>query len=358
MKKTIYLVALLFIVIQAQAQDSTKREKKLKIIPLPALFYTPETRLGYGTLVSGIFNLGDKATTRNSNGEVLAAYTLNKQVILRTRHNIFTADEKYVLNGEWSYFDFPILYYGIGNNTEKKFEENLDYKVLVFRERILKKIKEHLFAGLQYRYTKVYDLVFDPTYLLADKPLLEAQTGSNSGIGISTIYDSRDNVLNASKGLYAEFSTFFHGKYLGSDFNYSRLTFDVRKFWPLNEEDVLAAQFYAQLNSAGVPFREMAQLGGEMIMRGYYQGRFRDNQQMALQAEYRKQIISWVGLVAFGAVGDVAHEFTAFDLGDFKYTVGGGLRFMVNKSDRLNIRIDYGIGNDTNGFYFAFAEAF
>jgi len=360
MKKAICLFLLLCLVMRLQGQDadSTKTEKKLKIIPLPALFYTPETRLGYGALVSGIFNLGNKTSTRNSNGEVLAAYTLNKQVILRTRHNIFAADEKYVLNGEWSYYDFPILYYGIGNDTKKEFEENLEYKVLVFRERALKKIKEHWFAGIQYRYTKVYDLVYNPVYLVADKPLLEDQTGANSGIGISTIYDSRDNVLNASHGLYAEFSTFFHGKYLGSDFNYSRLTFDVRKFWPLNDEDVIAAQYFAQLNTDGAPFREMAQLGGEMIMRGYYQGRFRDNQQMALQAEYRKQIISWIGLVAFGAVGDVAHEFTTFDLGDFKYTVGGGLRFMVNKSDRLNIRIDYGVGHDTSGFYFAFAEAF
>lgn len=354
----VFIIIFLFSHSAVKSQDSLKREKKVKLVPLPALFYTPETRLGFGALVSGVFNLGDKETTRNSNGQVLAAYTLNKQIIFQTKHNVFTPNEKFIWNGELSYYDFPILYYGIGNDTNADFEENLEYEVIIFRERLLKKIRKHVFAGIQYQFNKLYNINYEPQFLIEDKPIIESGAGVNSGVGFSTIYDSRNNVLNASSGIFAEFSTFFHGAFIGSDYNFSRFTTDFRKFWPLNDQDVLAIQFFGQYNTFGAPFRELAQLGGESIMRGYYNGRYRDQGQMAFQTEYRKQIISWVGIVFFGALGDVMHDFGELNISDLKYTFGGGLRLMVNKSDRLNIRIDYGIGQNTSGFYFAFAEAF
>ncbi|MBL6445947.1 BamA/TamA family outer membrane protein [Fulvivirga sp. 29W222] len=342
----------------AQETDSISYKKKVKLTPLPALFYTPETRLGFGGLISGVFNLGDREATRNSNAEVLAAYTLNNQIILRTKNNLFTRDEKYALSGEVSFYDFPILYYGVGNETEKDFEEELGYKVFIFEERVLKQVRKSLFIGPQYRFNHLYDIEYDPDHLIGDIPFVDNGAGTNSGLGFSAIYDTRNNVLNASKGVFLQFSTFFHGEALGGDFNFNRYTLDLRRYWMFKNGDVIAAQYFGEFNTGDIPFREMAQLGGENIMRGYYNGRFRDNQQMALQLEYRKQIIPWLGFTAFGAYGDVSKEVRNFDVGGFKYAVGAGLRIMVNKADRLNIRIDYGLGEDTSGFYFAIAEAF
>ncbi len=342
----------------SQSADSIKQDKQVKIIPLPAIFYTPETRLGFGALTSFVFNLGDKVTTRNSNFQVLAAYTLNDQIILQSNHNVFTKDENMIFNGELSYYDFPIFYYGIGNNTKKEFEENLEYQVVIFRQRVLKKIKDNLFAGVQYRFTSLYDLKFEPDFLLDEEARVNSEIGINSGLGLSIVYDSRDNVLNAREGSFIEISNFFHGQGIGGDFNFNRYTLDVRKYWTLSDKEVIASQFFGEFNTSNTPFREMSLLGGETIMRGYYNGRYRDNQQMSFQGEYRRQILPWLGLTAFSAFGDVASDLKSFDLRDFKWTAGGGLRLMVNESDRINIRIDYGIGENTSGFYFAFAEAF
>lgn len=361
-KELLLFVFILLMGLKVSGQNAdtvaVAKEKKLKIIPLPALFYTPETRLGYGALTSGVFNLGDKATTRNSNVQLLAAYTLNKQIILQSKHNIFTKNESYVFNGELSYYDFPILYYGIGNDTKKDFEEDLQYQVVEFRERVLKQVKPHLFVGLQYRFTNLYDLSYEPEFLVLDEPILEAGVGKSSGLGFAIAYDDRDNVLNATSGGFYNFSSFYYQEAFGSDFTYNRYTLDLRRFWSINDKSVLAAQIYGEFNTSRTPFREMAQLGGDMIMRGYYNGRYRDNQQVAIQTEYRRQVLSWLGITAFSAFGDVSDEFSNFDAGDFKWTAGAGLRFMVNKSDRLNIRVDYGFGESTSGFYFAFAEAF
>jgi hypothetical protein len=48
-----------------------------------------------------------------------------------------------------------------------------------------------------------------------------------------------------------------------------------------------------------------------------------------------------------------------YAINDFKYSFGGGLRIALNKSERLNLRIDYGSTKDgTNGLYFQIGEAF
>ena len=342
----------------AQTADSTKQQKKVRITPLPALFYTPETRLGYGALVSAIFNTGDTSNTRNSNMEVLGAYTQEKQIIARTSHTIFLPSESYIFNGNISYYDFPIFYYGIGNDTKDEHEEKLRYQVVEVRERVVKNLGNHVFVGGQYQYVNLYDLTYEPEILIEDKPMLESQAGVNSGMGLAFIYDSRDVVINAYQGAFLNISTFHYQPVFGSKFTYNSLRVDARKYWKLTEKGVLAGQFLGEFNSSNVPFRQMALLGGDMIMRGFYNGRYRDNQQMAIQAEWRQGVLPWLGFTVFGATGDVSDRFSNFAPADFKWAAGAGLRLTVNKKDRANVRIDYGIGKGTSGFYFAFTEAF
>lgn len=339
------------------AQDSV-RTKKVSILPLPVLFYMPETRLGFGALTSGVFNLGDADDTRSSNVQVLGAYTINDQIISSITNTIFTNEERFAIFGEIAYFDFPIFYYGVGNDTDEDNEEDLDYQVVLFEQRLLRQVRPAHFLGVQYRFVNLYDLDYEPVFLLEDAPRLRNDQGTYSGFGPSYLYDSRDNVLSAFKGTYLELSAVFHSSVIGSEFNFTRYRIDGRRYWLLNETTVLAAQFIGEFNNGDVPFRELALMGGDQIMRGYYQGRYRDKNQVAAQGEYRRQLKPWLGVVAFGAVGEVASAVDKFDITNFKWTAGGGVRITVNRTERSNIRIDYGIGNGTAGLYFAFAESF
>lgn len=349
------LTFLLSGILHAQKADSTS--KRLKVVPLPALFYTPETRLGFGGVLSGVLQTGDPVATRKSNLQVVAAYTLNSQIILESKHLIFSDKEKYLFSGELNFYDFPIFYYGVGNKTVAENEENLEYKVFVFRQRGMKKIGSHSFLGVQYRFNHVYDIGYEPD-VLNDRADVLNQSGTNSGAGLAFLYDSRDNVMNSFKGKYFEASMFSHGSALGSDYSFTKVSLDYRKYWQLKNQDIVAVQGFSELNFGDVMFRELARMGGDKVMRGYYRGRFRDKNQLVGQIEYRKQLISWIGLTGFAAFGDVSDNVGNFDISNFKYAVGGGLRIMVNKADRLNIRIDYGIGKGVSGLYFGFAEAF
>ena len=80
---------------------------------------------------------------------------------------------------------------------------------------------------------------------------------------------------------------------------------------------------------------------------------------MTLQLEYRQYFWWKFGFVVFGGVGDVAPELTKFTINTIKYSYGLGLRFLFNKEEKVNLRVDLGFGNDGNsGIYFGIEEAF
>ncbi len=93
-------------------------------------------------------------------------------------------------------------------------------------------------------------------------------------------------------------------------------------------------------------------------MRGYYLGRYRDKEMIVLQTEYRMPVWRRFGIVGFGGLGEVSERIKDFSLSGIKYSLGGGIRFAVKPKEKLNIRLDYGIGSHSSGVYLYITEAF
>ena len=93
-------------------------------------------------------------------------------------------------------------------------------------------------------------------------------------------------------------------------------------------------------------------------MRGYFNGRYRDNDLMCVQAEYRLHLFKRFSAVGFAGEGDVNGKFSRLSLAYLKYSGGAGLCFAINKNEKQHIRFDYGTGKDNRGFYIQFGEAF
>jgi len=117
-------------------------------------------------------------------------------------------------------------------------------------------------------------------------------------------------------------------------------------------------QYYGYFNHGNVPIRNLAMLGGSDVMRGYYAGRFRDNQLMSCQVEYRAPLFWRLGVVAFAGLGRVAKKMSDFSFNDLKYSMGSGLRIALKPKEKLNLRIDYGFGNHSRGLYVTIGESF
>jgi hypothetical protein len=94
-------------------------------------------------------------------------------------------------------------------------------------------------------------------------------------------------------------------------------------------------------------------------MRGYFMGRYRDRHYLTAQAEYRRMVWWRLGFAAFAGAGEVfGSEGSDFRLSNLQWSVGGGLRLLFNRAERVNLRVDFGVGKSTTGLYFQLEEAF
>jgi len=95
-----------------------------------------------------------------------------------------------------------------------------------------------------------------------------------------------------------------------------------------------------------------------MLLRGYYGGRWRDRSMMACQGEWRGPLWKNLSQVVFVGAGQVGRNFGDFDWGGLHVAGGWGLHFPLNKEEQLNLRMDWGCGSDSSGFYMSMGEAF
>ena len=335
-----------------------------KIITAPILSYSPETSFGFGVGAKYLFKFkGSGDETRTSNIPVSFLYTLNNQFFIYSGFEVFTNQEKWVITGNLRFQNYPRYYYGVGRNTPQSNEEIYDTFQFLIEPIVLKRaFARYLFIGGGFRYNKVYDAEIQPNGLL-DTNRPSGYNGSTStGLELALLYDSRDNILNASKGWYFEFTKGFYNTSLGGTHKFDLTRFDLRHYFKLSQknDDVLAFQAIGHFANGDVPLSEMAIFGNEFIMRGYIEGRYIEENLLATQVEYRKTFRdSRFGLVAFVGAGDVFNKSTELKINDLKLNYGVGLRFMLDKKEKLNIRFDFGSGNETDGnFYVNIAEAF
>jgi outer membrane protein assembly factor BamA len=351
--------------------------------PIPSVFSQQETGLAFGLNALPVWRFGKDSTTRKSNARLGGWVSQKGQTSLQLMHNIFTPGEKLYLLGEVSYYDVNYFYYGIGNDTREADESQVEYTALLFNERVMRRVAPNWFAGLQYRFTSLRHVRYNeprerggPNKFQTDLTqgrltAQEAGGGSTSGFGPAVLYDGRDNVLATYRGQYLHVHSLFAGKYAGSDYRFNRFQLDARHFQSLlgSTRTILALQYLGQFHTGGgVPFRELsafgADLGGSIynyatLMRGIYEARYRDRQMMTFQAEIRRHLFWRFDATVFGAVGEVAPRVRDFTLGGTKFAGGVGGRFQLNRRDRLNVRLDYGIGSGgSSGIYFAIGEAF
>ena len=356
---------------------------KPQFFPIPAAFSQQETGFAVSLTSLPVWRFGQDTRTRKSNARLGGWISQKGQSSLWLNHHIFTPGEKFYLLGELSYYDANYFYYGLGNDTRQQDESRIDYTAIIFNQRVLYRVAPNWFAGLQYRFTTLRNVRYgEPSEAgrankfrtdLAQGILTarEAAGGTTSGFGPALLYDGRDNVLATYRGQYLHVHALWVGRYAGSDYTFARYQVDARHFQPLfgSPKTILALQYLGQLHTGGhVPFRELSGLGADLggalynnatLMRGIYEARYRDRQLMTFQAEVRRQLFWRLDGAVFGAVGQVGNQLTDFRLAGTRVAGGLGARFRLNRRDRLNVRLDYGVGSGgSSGVYFAVGEAF
>jgi len=343
-----------------ETEKSIGNEKTSGLILLPIFYYTPETKTALGAGGMYFFQTSkNKSRIRPSYILLGLEYTLMNQFKFGLEPDIYLSNEKYHLTGNISFRKFPSKFFGIGNNTSVDMEESYTPKTIDLRIALQRKVLSELDIGLEYVFAQDSINEVEEEGLLAGGKIPGSRGGKASGIGFLLTWDSRNNSFYPSSGNYFRLSTTIFNRSLGSDYSFKRIKLDLRKYYSLFSSHVLTLQSFLSFQAGSPPFQKMSLLGGEEIMRGYYKGRYRDNNMIAFQMEYRIVPVWWrLGLVGFVGVGDVAGRLDRFDLGNFKYSYGFGIRYLFMREEKLNIRLDFAYGKGSSGFYIVLREAF
>jgi len=342
------------------------------ITPFAAPSYSPETSfmLTAGGLYTFKISPHDKLLSR-STIPFSVGYSINGSLNVSIRANIYGLSDKLRFTAEYWNKNMPDNYWGVGydkgfntpeSDSTTGYQRN--WKQLKFK--IAYMVAQDLFVGINYdkNSTKASDV--NPVMAADSNFMLHGPEVYNNGFGLVLRYDSRDFPENAYEGLLIEFSGTNYGKVRDDNSVFQVYEFDYRQYEQIKRKgSTLAWQVKARSTHEDVPWTEFSMVGTPFDLRGYTWGRYRDYSSVFVISEYRHMLgrkspnsrgdnYGPFGFAVWAGAGSVAESIG--ELTNWLPNAGIGLRFEVVK--RMNLRVDYGVGKNSKGFYFSFNEAF
>lgn len=337
-----------------------KDSDKWGLLPFAAPFYTPDTNWGIAVAVIYFYNPEpDAPDLKTDTIEVYGAYTRLGQICGKIHSESYYFKDRYKLLARIIGTKYPDKFFGIGPSAKDSDKEDYTPIYYEFRFAFMRETLSHLYIG-PYLPLLFYRIDKSENGGLIDQGIIPGTDGTEAtGIGLQIDWDRRDSPFYTRKGFQFFLRTAFFHESLGSEYNFSKSELDYRVFVQVFREHVIAFQSVVTLCSGTVPFQLMPKLGGYSMMRGYYDGRFRDKNYLAFQCEYRFSIFWRLGGVVFGSCGEVAPDLGSFQLNRVETAFGSGLRFNLKKKQNINIRVDVGFDTELNPLaYFLVTEAF
>jgi outer membrane protein assembly factor BamA len=368
------------------------------LILMPIIGSNPATGFMFGVGGQYAFKRPGE-TTRYSLVSGSLQYTTKNQQLILIKNSVYSKNNKFFFSGDWRYQVYSQSTYGLGTNAPEdgildyqftlagqstsmdSLAQPLKFNFLRFYQSVSYNIKKSFYIGVGY-YLDSYSKIDDEKLSLSPGDTLitshyayskyydfNDEHYNSSAIGLNLLSDTRDNMINAYKGHYANISWNSSLEILGSDKSASYYALEWRNFISLsrtNPRHVMA--FWAMGNftpDGELPYLILPATAMDQRSRsgrGYAQGRFRGNQMVYGEAEYRFPISPcgglWGGVLFVNATtaNNPVEPLYLFD--SVKPGYGFGARLMLDKKSRTNLALDFGFGEKSYGFYLAVGETF
>jgi hypothetical protein len=409
LRRALLIVMVMTIVADVEAQsDSTAKKKNfhgLSIIPLPAIAANPTAGWMFGVAPGASWFMGDPSDTHISTFLGTLIWTTHHQWIITAKANTFLNHDSWNLLTDFRYFITSQPTYGLGTGPQSakpisngfiKYSDNpydpistaqmMEFDFIRLHQTVMRRYQDsYFYAGLGYHldyHYHIHDNLLDldendgdgqaltSHYLYSVSHGFDPERYTLSGVSFNLLYDSRDNAVNPYSGRYAFANIRVNPEFMGSDQNASLLWLEYRDYIHFSKarpRHLLGFWTYGWFQvSNDVPYMDLPAVGWDQFGRSgraYTQGRFRGENLMYFETEYRFPLLpnkEFLGGVVFMNATTATNK--AADIGLFDYmdpAVGVGLRVMINKKSRANLNIDYAWGKyGAQGFYFGLNEAF
>jgi outer membrane protein assembly factor BamA len=322
--------------------------------------------------------------------------TTKQQILLNLRFDLYLNDNKWYVSGDNRLLFFTQPTYGLGiyglqgqsytfdlngsNTSRTDSEQPMKFNYIRAYETFLRKFAKHWYAGV--------GLMIDDDFKIVDESLkldtpnqhltshyvyskaygFDTAHYSANGLSFQIMHDSRDNPINAYKGNYLNIAFRVNPVAFGSTQSSTMLYYEYRTYIGVNKDiprNLIAFWFWGvSVTSGHMPYLELPAITWDTYNRsgrGYIQGRFRGDNMVYGESEFRFQITKdgLFGGVAFVNCTTASNPLTGQSVfSSIAPGYGFGLRIMMNKNDRTNICVDYGMGDGFAGIYFNIREAF
>ena len=173
-------------------------------------------------------------------------------------------------------------------------------------------------------------------------------------VGLSHVYDSRDNPNDTRSGKRMEYSV----EQGFGDFTYTKFDAEFRYYYPMGK-NVLAWDTEIGYAFGKMPLSRRFRIGGSNFLRGYEDDQFRGNSLLRTSLEYRIPLAKIVTGILFTDVGYAWDKRDETQLGLDKLKVGYGVGLRL-KTPIGPVKLDYGFGSQhkKGKFYFSFGGTF
>lgn len=335
----------------ARVQDSVERyyrrhprqrlsseERKFKVMPLYGIMYAQET----GLLVMGGF-LGSYKTTSDtlvpvSHVGAVAMISTNLSAAAAVTGRRYGAEGRFVMEYVFQYSSSRRLFWGLGysNACDDSRRGSFTGRRFAARADFLYRKRESLLAGgfVGYDYYRALD--FSDSEAVSGLPDV---TGYMT-VGARFDLDTRDDATAPSHGVMfriepsisiplMEMHTFFRVRTL------------LDLYFPLWKGGVAAVDLYGDISTEASPWTMWPESGGDVRLRGYYKGRYRDRNMLSVQVELRQKIYRSHGVAVWAGAGNVFPSFGNFEIKNTLPTYGAGYRFSFLG---MVLRLDAGFG--------------
>ncbi len=343
----------------------------------PTVGSKPSTGFTGGLSGNVAFFAGDPSTTHIST--VIGGTKVSQlgQVLFGGRMAWFTNDDAWFILAEGRMSWTSQSSFALGTNALAASGTNSRLDVMRFYETTYRNVAPGLFVGAGINVSSHFNIrpgttspdVWNQAAFVDYNEAhgFASDHQASSGLNVAVRYDTRDNGINPGGGALASatYRTFF-AHFLGGDSTWQELSLDARTYWKLTPSgrQKLAVWFLGDLVTGGTaPFWDLPSTSMDgRSARGYGEGRFRGEQLLYWEAEYRASLTSngLLGAVVFAnltTVGSVETGERLFE--SYAPAAGFGLRVLLNKRSRTNLCADWGWGKDgSRGFYLAIQETF
>ena len=337
------------------ANEDKTQEKDFDFSIIGGPHYSSTVKLGLGIVAAGLYRVDkNDLSIPPSNVSFFGDVTTTGFYLLGVRGNTLFTGGKYRLDFNTYFFSFPSAFWGIGYDSATYGKAGA-YKRLQNQVKVdfMVRVAKDFYVGTNasFNYIKGKDFT-NIEQLRGENPL-----NINAGLGVFLMYDSRDFITNAYRGIYFKAEQRFFPSFMGNREAFYRTEVQWNAYHPLWKGAVLAYDVHGMFNYGNPPWTMLALMGGSSRMRGYYEGRYRDNNLIEAQVELRQKVYGRNGIVIWGGAGNVFPSFSKFNGAHTLPNYGIGYRWEFKK--RVNVRLDYGFGlRGQKSFMFGINEAF